>query len=143
MKNTSLIQGVALALTLVAASAASAQSGAQKHPDSARGAQADSGRGARGQFGPETMLLRGIILSQSQKTRLADLNSAQRTRMEATRPPRAPGDTAGMAALREQMLKQREQRVASVRSILDNAQRTQFDKNVAEMKSRVGHRRGK
>ena len=148
MNTKSLIQG-ALALTLAAASVASAQGAGQNRAERQRGAQADSGRFVRGgRGGPEGMLLRGITLSESQKTRIAELNAQQRKQMEANRPKRdgnqaarpqrERGDTAGMGARREQMLKAREQHIASIRAILDNDQRVQFDKNVAELKSRVG-----
>lgn len=149
MNTNTLIKGVALALTLAAASVASAQGAqGQNRLERARGAQADSGRGARGQFGRHAMLLRGITLSATQKTRVADLSAQQRTQMEANRPKQngnraarpqhERGDTTGFGARREQMQRQRDQHIASIRSMLDNTQRVQFDKNVAELESRVG-----
>jgi hypothetical protein len=54
----------------------------------------------------------------------------------AARPRRERGDTTGIAARRAEMQKRFEQRIAEVRNILTADQRTQFDKNVAEMKER-------
>ena len=51
------------------------------------------------------------------------------------RPRREPGDTAGFAARRAEMEKRFDARIAAVRNILTADQRTQFDKNVAEMKA--------
>lgn len=49
---------------------------------------------------------------------------------------RQRGDTAGMAERRAQMEKRQTERVAALRSILTAEQRTQFDRNVAELKAR-------
>ena len=152
MKSSSFMTGLALALSLTAAGVASAQSA--QRPARGVAAQSDSGfrrgpggRGGRG--GQEGMLLRGINLSDNQKARVAELQANARKEFEkqggrarpdaAQRPAR---DTAAMAARRAEMVKRRDQRIASLRSILDSKQRTQFDKNVAEMKTR-GPRQGR
>jgi Spy/CpxP family protein refolding chaperone len=153
MKSSSFMTGLALALSLSAAGAASAQN-AQSAQRPARGvaAQADSGfrRGGRGgRGGPEGMLLRGINLTDSQKARVEALRANARKQFEKEggriRPDAAQGqsrDAAAIAARRAEMEKRREQRIASLRSILDAQQRTQFDKNVAELKAH-GPRQGR
>jgi Spy/CpxP family protein refolding chaperone len=154
MKSSSFTLGVALVLALSAASAASAQ--ASQRPDRALGAQSDSGfrAGGRRGGGPEAMLLRGIALTESQKTRLQELRAGERKEFgrqggrgeRGQRPDVAQKgqarDTTGMAARRAEMEKRREQRLASIRSILDSQQRVQFDKNVAEMKAHAPGRGG-
>ena len=65
----------------------------------------------------------------------------------ARRRRREPGDSAAWAARRAEMEKRFDARIAEVRNVLTADQRTQFDKNVAEMKAhraenggRFGHR---
>lgn len=150
MKSSSFMTGLALALSLTAAGVASAQSA--QRPARGVAAQSDSGfrRGPGGRGGRgEGMLLRGITLSDNQKARVAELRATERKAFEkqggrarpdaAQRPAR---DTAAMAVRRAEMEKRREQRIGSLRSILDSKQRTQFDTNVAEMKAR-GPRQGR
>ena len=155
MKRSSFAAGLAVALTLSASVATVATAQGRQRPDRAGGAQSDSGfrRGPGGQGrrggGPDAMLLRGITLSASQQARLEALRTGERQKFDAQRPrdgagagqrggmgQRQPGDTAGMGARRAEMEQRREQRFASIRSILDAQQRAQFDKNVAEMKTR-------
>jgi Spy/CpxP family protein refolding chaperone len=136
----------ALALALALATSAGAQStDRDNRAERPRGAQQDSvgRRGPRG--GPERMLLRGITLSAEQRAKLADLRRSERAQLDAkrpnrpngaVRPRRERGDTTGMAARRAEMQQRFEQRIAAVREILTAEQRTQFDSNVAEMKTR-------
>ncbi len=160
MKTSSFTLGLALALSVSVAAAASAQTA--QRPDRARGAQSDSGfrrgaggPGARGQRGggPEAMLLRGITLSENQKARLQELRTSERKQFDTQRPrdgaaqrpdmaQRQRRDTTGMGARRGQMEQRREQRFAAIRSILDGRQRSQFDKNVAELKAHAPGARG-
>ena len=153
MSHKTLTTAIALALTVAAS--AGAQSTAQDHrAERPRGAQQDS-VGRRGRGGPEGMLLRGITLSADQKAKLADLRAHERAQFDANRPGRQDGangqtdaarprrergDTTGMAARRAEFEKRFEQRIAAVRDILTADQRVQFDKNVAELKSRRAHR---
>ena len=141
MKTSSFTTGLALALTFAVAGAASAQSA--RRPDRGTATQADSGfrRGARG--GAEGMLLRGINLSDKQKAQVQELRANARKEFEKqggrARPADGQGqvrDQAAITARRAEMEKLREQRIASLRSILDASQRAQFDKNVAELKAR-------
>jgi hypothetical protein len=152
MHRHSFITGAALVLTIVGGSVASAQRA--ERPNRPRGEQFDSLRrgGPRGQFGGENLLLKGITLSADQKTRLRALRDQQKKQFDAerakrgdnqnrqARPERQRGDTAGFGARRAEMTQRREQNIAAIRSILDNSQRVQFDKNVAELKARVAQR---
>ena len=150
MTHKTLTSALALALTL-AASAGAQSTDRDNRAERPRGAQQDSvgRRGPRG--GPERMLLRGITLSAEQQAKLADLRARERAAFDAKRPNRPDGangqngavrprrergDTTGMAARRAEMRQRFEQRISAVREILTADQRTQFDKNVAEMKTR-------
>jgi Spy/CpxP family protein refolding chaperone len=149
MTHRTLTTALALALTVaVSAGAQSADRGPR--PERPRGAQQDS-VGRRGRGGPERMLLRGITLSADQQSKLADLQRREREQFDANRPrrdggpngrngearpQRQRGDTTGMGARRAEFEKRFEQRIAAVRNILTSDQRVQFDKNVAELKSR-------
>ena len=161
MNKTSMLSALALAVT-VAASAGAQSTDRADRPARPQGTE-QNGSFRRGRGGPEGMLLRGITLSADQKQKLADLRTRQRQAWEQShprgangqngadaRPRREPGDTAGFAARRAEMEKRFEQRIANVRNILSADQRTQFDKNVAEMKAhraenggRFGGRGGK
>ena len=149
MTHKTLTTALALALTVAASAGAQSTDRGQRreHP---RGAQQDS-IGRRGRGGPERMLLRGITLSTDQQSKLANLQRREREQFDANRPrrdggpngqngearpQRQRGDTTGMATRRAEFEKRFEQRIAAVRNILTNDQRTQFDKNVADMKAR-------
>ena len=156
MTHKTLTSALALALTL--ATTAGAQStDRDNRAERPRGAQQDSvgRRGPRG--GPERMLLRGITLSAEQQAKLVDLRRRERAAFDAKRPNRQDGangqsgaarprrergDTTGMAARRAEMQQRFEQRIAAVREILTPAQRTQFDKNVGELKARRAEGKG-
>ena len=149
MTHRTLTTALALALT-VAVSAGAQSTDRGQRPERPRGAQQDS-VGRRGRGGPERMLLRGITLSTDQQSKLADLQRREREQFDANRPrrdggpngqngearpQRQRGDTTGMATRRAEFEKRFEQRIAAVRNILTNDQRTHFDKNVADMKAR-------
>ncbi|HKP15583.1 MAG TPA: Spy/CpxP family protein refolding chaperone [Gemmatimonadaceae bacterium] len=158
MTHKTLTTALALALTF-AATAGAQSTDRGNRAERPRGAQQDSlgRRGARGQRGPEGMLLRGITLSTEQRAKLADLRRSERAQFDAKRPNRQGGvngqsgavrprgerrDTTGMAARRAEMEKRFEQRTAAVRNILTAEQRTQFDKNVADLKARRADGKG-
>ena len=146
MTHKTLTTALALAFTL-AATAGAQSTDRDNRAERPRRAQQDS-VGRRGPRGPEGFLLRGITLSPEQRTKLAELRRSQRAEFDAkrpngangengaVRPRRERGDTTGMAARRAEMQKRFEQRIAAVREILTADQRTQFDKNVAEMRTR-------
>ena len=151
MTHRTLTTALALAL-MVAASAGAQSTDRGQRPERPRGAQQDS-VGRRGRGGPERMLLRGITLSADQQTKLADLQRREREQLDANRPrpdggpnggaarpQRQRGDTTGLGSRRAEFEKRFEQRIAAVRNILTTDQRVQFDKNVAEMKARRAER---
>jgi protein CpxP len=132
----------------------------------ARGGRGGRG-GARGQFARAQVaraLFRNITLTDAQKAQLKQLRSsaqqnaqsqrtALRAQFDSARTLRQHGDTASARVLfqqlRERQTQNRDQQIASVRNILTADQRTQFDKNLAELKARRtnrrdgrGHRRG-
>ena len=153
MTHRTLTTALALAL-MVAASAGAQSTDRGQRPERPRGAQQDS-VGRRGRGGPERMLLRGITLSADQQTKLADLQRREREQLDANRPrrdggpnggngaarpQRQRGDTTGLGSRRAEFEKRFEQRIAAVRNILTTDQRVQFDKIVAEMKARRAER---
>jgi len=150
MHKTSLMSALALVVTLAAS--AGAQGVSTDHPARPQGTEQQGGfrRGGRG--GPEGMLLKGITLSADQKQKLADLRTREREAWQkdhpnaqqgAERQRRQPGDTTGFAARRAEMEKRFDARIAEVRNILTADQRTQFDKNVAELKAHRAENRGR
>jgi Spy/CpxP family protein refolding chaperone len=154
MHKTSLMSALALVVTL-AASAGAQSTDRTDRPARPQGTEQD-GSFRRGRGGPEGMLLRGITLSADQQQKLADLRTRERQEWQKdhprgangqngadARPRREPGDTTGFAARRAEMEKRFEQRIADVRNILTAEQRTQFDKNVAELKARRAENGGR
>ena len=111
-----------------------------------------------GPGGPNGALLKGITLTDAQKTKIEALRKEQRSEMQKNREQfgavmkeardaRQRGDTvtarAKMAQVRAEMAKQRERQVASLRTILTAEQQKQLDANVTEWKERgrqSGHR---
>ena len=164
MRKTMTRMGLGLVLVVGAAGAAAAQSTRpDTRPDSAqtkrdRGDRGDRGMRGRGLGGPNSALLRGITLTDAQKTKIQALRKEQRSEMEKNREQfsavmkeardaRQRGDTvtarAKMEQVRAQMVKQRERQVASLRTILTAEQQKHFDANVAAWKERGregGHR---
>ncbi|HEX7979209.1 MAG TPA: Spy/CpxP family protein refolding chaperone [Gemmatimonadaceae bacterium] len=146
MHKTSLMSALALVVTL-AASAGAQGVNSTDHPARPQGTEQNGGF-RRGRGGPDGMLLKGITLSADQKQKLADLRTRDRQEWEKShprgpngqngadaRPRREPGDTTGFGARRAEMEKRFDARIAEVRNILTSDQRTQFDKNVADMKA--------
>jgi len=152
MRRIMTSMGLGLALSVCAAGVALAQS---SRPDTTRQERPDrreqGDRGMRRRGGPDGALLRGITLTDGQKTQLETLRKAQRAEMEKNREQfsaarkeardaREKGDTATarskMTALRTQMTQQRERHVAALRAILTAEQQKQFDANVAKWKER-------
>ena len=160
MRKTMTKMGLGLALIVGAAGAAAAQgTRPDARPDSARRERGERGeakgeRGMRrvGPGGPQGALLRGITLTDAQKTRLQELRKAQEPEMKKNREQfgavmkeardaRQRGDTATarakMAQVRTTMDAQRERQIASLRTILTAEQQKQLDTNVAAMKERA------
>lgn len=153
MRNMTFVTSLGLALVLGAT--ASAQPPRPDGPPRDRGADSTF-RGRRGPGGPDGTLLRGITLTDAQRQRLDALRREQRAQTDASRGPsrgdvengrgarergeRERGDTTGMAERRAQMDERRRREVAAIRSILTQAQRRQFDANVAEMEQQMRER---
>jgi Spy/CpxP family protein refolding chaperone len=103
-------------------------------------ARAQGGPPPGGQRGPGRMmemLLKDITLTDAQKVKVDSIQAKYAKEM----PPRTPGEPPSpeaMAKRREVMGKQQEE----IRAILTADQQTVFDKNVAEMKERMGSRPG-
>jgi periplasmic protein CpxP/Spy len=156
MRKT-ILMGLGLALSLAGVSAA--QQGTQDAPRRERAA----GRGPGGPGGrfegrgadPRGALLKGITLTDAQKTQLKTLRKAQHDKMDAhrdqfdkqreeMRAARQKGDTVAVRAIMERnrvaMEQARTQEIAAIRNILTAEQRVQFDKNVAELKQREAER---
>jgi Spy/CpxP family protein refolding chaperone len=154
--------GLGLALVVGAAGAVAAQSTRPNNradtPRAERGERGDRGVRRRGAGGPEGALLKGITLTDAQKTQLQALRKEQRPEMQKTREQfgavmkearaaRQRGDTvtarAKMDQVRTQMEKQHERQIASLRTILTAEQQKQLDANLAQWKERGregGHR---
>lgn len=156
MRKSMFALGLGLALSLAGAAGAQ-QTGQQDHQGHGgrpgRGGQWE-GRGPRG-GGPEGFLLKGITLTDAQKSQLKTLREQDRAqfesrrgqgdaRMQQMREARQKGDTAAMRQLRDQFRSERqaemERHAQALRGILTPAQRTQFDANLAEAKQRQAQR---
>jgi Spy/CpxP family protein refolding chaperone len=159
MRKTMTKMGLGLALIVGAAGVAAAQgTRPDARPDSVRRDRGERGdlngeRGMRrrGPGGPGA-LLRGITLTDAQKTRLQELRKAQEPEMKKTREQlgavmkeardaRQRGDTATarakMAQVKTAMDAQRERQTASLRTILTADQQKQLDANIAAFKERA------
>ncbi len=139
MRKILIITGLGMALSLSGANVASAQ--AATRPERQNGAQQDGAR--RGRGGPGGMLLKDITLNADQKAKVTALRERQRAQFDAqrktaqARTERQRGDTTGFGARRAEMEQRRTAQVNEMRAILNSTQRVQFDKNVAEMKTRM------
>jgi len=133
--------GVAL---MAVASVAGAQAPQSSDTGKAR-ARAEDHRGARGERragGPMRGLLRGIDLSDAQKTQIRQISEKYRTEFQSLRGDRAQGqerqrpDSAKMQQMRSLMDRQQ----ADIRAVLSADQRKTFDQNLAQMKQRMQER---
>ena len=161
MRKTLTRMGFGLALVVGAAGAAAAQSAQPNaRPDSTHRdhRRFDGERGGR-RGGPGGGLLRGITLSDAQKTRLEAVRKEQEPQMKknreqfsavmkGAREARQRGDTttarAKMDLVRKEMDQQRERQITTLRTILTAEQQKQLDANVAAWKERAaqgGHRK--
>jgi protein CpxP len=153
--------GLGLALVAGAAGVAAAQSAQPNaRPDTAehRHGEWKGQRGGRGGMGGGA-LLKGINLTDAQKDRLKAIRKEHEPEMKKNRgqfaaamkearAARERGDTATartkMADVRAQMDRQREQEIASLRTVLNADQQKQLDANIAAFKEHgpMGGRRG-
>lgn len=118
---------VATALVLVAMPMA-AQGGMGGGQGGMGGGQ---GRGAMQQRQNE-MLFKGITLTDAQRAKVDTLQTAQRTAMQEMMQSGAMQDPAA----RERVAEMRTKHNNDIRALLTPEQRTQFDKNLAEMPNR-------
>jgi periplasmic protein CpxP/Spy len=159
MRKTLTRMGLGLALVVGAAGAAAAQSTPNARPDTTQRDHRrwDGEHGGR-HGGPGGMLLKGIDLTDAQKDRLKAIRKEQAPEMKKTREQfgaamkeareaRERGDTtaarAKMEQVRGQMERQRDQQIATLRTILNADQQKQLDANIAATKERReqgGHR---
>lgn len=150
MRKT-ILMGLGLALSLAGAAAAQ-----QPGQDAPRRPKAEGERGPGDRFerrggAPDGFLLRGITLTDAQKTTLKELRKSEHDKMEASREAmskqrddvraaRERGDTVAVRTImqrrHQETMQAREQHIAAVRTVLTAEQRTQFDKNVADAKQR-------
>ena len=154
MRKTMTRMGLGLALIVGMATVAAAQNArADARPDSARRDGRWGGERGMRRGGPDGggALLKGITLTDAQKTRLEALRKEQKPEMKKSREQfgavmkeardaRQRGDTvtarAKMDQVRAQMDAQRTRQIASLRTILTAEQQKQLDANVAAMKQR-------
>lgn len=144
--------------TLLGAAHLSAQPpAAGARPDAPAGMQpgARGGHG-RGERGAGRAALRGITLTDAQRTQLRTIAERYRPQHEALRQQAraqwgagqgangaARPDSATRAAFRTRMRDLRQRQLADVRAVLTPAQQATFDRNVAELRTRAAsHQRG-
>lgn len=150
--------GLGLALSIAGmAGAQGGQDAKRPHRDGKMGQSGQFERrgGPGGPGGPAGFLLKDITLTDAQKVQLKDLRKTQHEQMDANREAmkqqfdearaaRQRGDTAASKAIalrnRQAMEQARLQETGAIRTILTVEQRIQFDKNVAEFKTRQQER---
>jgi Spy/CpxP family protein refolding chaperone len=143
-------------LSILAALAVSLAGAKAVHAQAPRDSSAHKWGGRGGRGGPGMMehaLLKNITLTDAQKAKLEQVqqserasmtadNGARRAAFDAMRKARQSGDTAAAKRLmleqRTKMDQQFAAHSAAVRAVLTPDQQTQFDANVAEMKSHRG-----
>jgi Spy/CpxP family protein refolding chaperone len=143
-------------LSILAALAVSLAGAQAVHAQAPRDSTAHKWGGRGGRGGPGMMqhaLLKNITLTDAQKAKLEQVqqserasmtadNGARRAAFDAMRKARQSGDTAAAKRLmleqRTKMDQQFAAHSAAVRALLTPDQQTQFDANVAEMKSHRG-----
>jgi Spy/CpxP family protein refolding chaperone len=147
----SILVGLGLALSLAGTAVAQQpQDGQDGRRGGKRAGQVDGRRG-----GPDGLLLKDINLTAAQRTQIAQLRQSQRDQMQSNREKnrtqfdelraaRERGDTAAVRkafeARRAVMQQERDRHIVAVRNLLTAEQRVQFDKNVAELKTREAQR---
>ena len=147
----SILVGLGLALSVAGTAVAQQPQDGQRARRG--GERAGKMEGRRG--GPDGLLLKDITLTEGQRTQIAQLRKTQREAMQANREKnrgqfeelraaRQRGDTAAVRkaldARHVAMQQERDQHIAAVRNLLSVEQRVQFDKNVAELKTRMAQR---
>ncbi|MGH7638083.1 MAG: Spy/CpxP family protein refolding chaperone [Gemmatimonadaceae bacterium] len=147
----SILVGFGLALTVAGTALAQQPQDGQRARRG--GERAGKMEGRRG--GPDGLLLKDITLTEQQRAQIAQLRKTQRAEMQANREKnrsqfeelraaRQRGDTVAVRKAfetrRVAMQQAREQHIAAIRTVLTVEQRVQFNKNVAELKTRTAQR---
>ena len=149
--RTSILVGLGLALSIAGTAVAQQpQDGQRARRGADRGGKMENRRG-----GPDGLLLKDITLTEGQRAQIAQLRKTEREAMQANRETnraqfdelraaRQRGDTAAVRkafeARRVAMQQQRDRHIGAVRNLLTAEQRVQFDRNVAELKTRMAQR---
>ena len=135
------IRFAALGAALMIASAAA---GAQAPLDTRPAAEGRGGRGhgARDQGRAGKALLKGIKLSDSQKSQIKQIRTKYRDQFKVQREQRPTGQPSDSArgVRREQLQQSLQQEMSEIRGVLTVDQRVQFDSNVATVKARMQDR---
>ena len=134
MKQRVHRMALAGALVLGAACAQKPATAQTTTPSPQVSTQQDGGerRGRRGGDRSQA-LLNGITLTADQQTQVTAIRERHRSEMQALNPRENPDDRAKMQQNMQTQL-------AEIRAVLTPDQQTQFDKNVAEMRSRMQRR---
>ena len=148
--RTSILVGLGLALSVAGTAIAQQPQDGRGGRRGERAGKVDGRSGA-----PDGLLLKDIALTEAQRSQIAELRKSQRAalqanrarngaQVEALRAARERGDTAAVRRAFETrrlaMQQERDRYLAAVRNLLTAEQRVQFDKNVAELKSRTAQR---
>ena len=124
------------ALVLGAACAQKPATAQTTTPSPQASTQQDGGaRGGRRGGDRTQRLFNGITLTADQQTQVQAIRERHRSEMQALNPRENPDDRAKMQQNMQTQL-------AEIRAVLTPDQQTQFDKNVAEMRSRMQRRGG-
>jgi Spy/CpxP family protein refolding chaperone len=130
---------VAGALALAACSRSSNKTQPVPAQTSVDAGTADGGaRGGRGGGRRDEMLLRGITLSDAQRTQIDSIRARYRAQFDANRGQNNGG--APDPAMRQQMMDMMQRQSAEIRAVLTPDQQAQFDRNIEDMRSRAGRR---
>jgi len=120
-----------VAMTMVLVAVPMAAQGGMGGMGGMGGGQGGQGRGNMQQRQNE-MLFSGITLTEVQRAKIDSLQTAQRTALQEMMQSGAMQDPAA----RERMTEMRTKHNNDIRELLTPEQRTQFDKNLAEMPTR-------
>jgi len=131
MKAIRMLVATALVLVAMPMAAQGGMGGGQGGMGGMGGMGGGQGRGAMQQRQNE-MLFKGITLTEAQRAKIDTLQTAQRTTMQEMMQSGAMQDPAA----RERVAEMRTKHNDDIRAVLTAEQRTQFDKNLAEMPNR-------
>ena len=135
MKQTRNWMAVAAAL-VVGSACAQKPATAQTTTPEPQASQQDGAQRTGRRGGDRTqMLFQGITLTADQQSQVQAIRERHRGDMQGLNPRENPDD-------RTKMMQNMQAQMAEIRAVLTADQQTQFDKNVAEMRSRMQRRGG-